>query len=530
MDFSPLKGDSMNSHRLLVNSVSVLALVVGASLSTTAFAYTHSTPPLHPVGHVGPYLPPYHHADPTKTGSWTTLKNSFPGSGPDTSLLMTDGTVITHDVCTSNWYRLTPDSTGNYANGTWTTMPAMPSNYQPLYFASQVLPDATSRVIVQGGEYNSGCQDDHTNLGAIFDPATNKWTAVTAPNNWGQIGDAQSVVLPGGQYMLADCCNSNEAIGAVAASPSETVTWTTTGTGKADSNNEEGWTLLPDGNIITVDANKQLGSGPNASELYTTKKGSWASAGNTANDVVDAGSHELGPAVLRPDGTVFQVGATGNNDVYTISSGAWTAGPSFPLSGYDEADGPAALLPDGNVFMQASPGVFNTPSHFFEFDGTKITQVNDPNGGTDYSSYDGRMLVLPTGQIYWTVDSGDIEIYTPKGKAKGSWAPKITSAPNSVTHGGTGYSISGKGLNGLSLGASYGDDAQMATNYPIVRITNTGTGAVCFGRTYNFATSTDIKAKSTTTFDVPSTCTAGASTLQVIANGIASKAVDVTVN
>jgi len=518
----------MISLRHLVNGASVLALIAGASLSTTAFAYTHNTPPLHPVGHVGPTLPPYH-TNSKASGTWTPLKTKFPGSGADTSLLMTDGTVITHDVCTSNWYRLTPDSTGSYINGTWTTLPAMPSNYTPLYFASQVLSDATSRVIVQGGEYNTGCEDDHTNLGAIFDPATNKWTAVTAPTGWSQVGDAASVVLANGTYMLSDCCDDAEDFGAVAASPSETVTWTVTGTGKGDDNNEEGWTTDTNGDIVVVDANKQLGTGPNASELYSLKTGAWTALPNTANDVVDAGSHELGPAVLRPDGTIFQVGATPNNDIFTPSTGKWTAGPVTP-NGYDEADGPAALLPDGNVLMQASPGVFNTPSHFFEFNGTTITQVNDTSDAATISSYDGRMLVIPTGQVYWTDDDGTIEIYTPAGKAKAAWAPKIKTAPTSVTHGGTGYTITGKGLSGLSFGGYYGDDAQMATDYPIVRITNTGSKAVCFGRSYNFSRSVDIKTKSTVTFDVPTTCTAGASTLQVIANGIASKAKNVTVN
>jgi len=32
------------------------------------------------------------------------------------------------------------------------------------------------------------------------------------------------------------------------------LTWTNTGTGKADANDEEGWTLLWDGNVLTVDA------------------------------------------------------------------------------------------------------------------------------------------------------------------------------------------------------------------------------------------------------------------------------------
>jgi hypothetical protein len=521
----------MNSLRFLANGVSVAALAAGAVFATGANAHP-AIPPLHPLGHLGPHLPAYVNPDKTKSGTWTALTNKFPGSTPDTSVMMTDGTLITHDGCTSNWYKLTPDSTGSYVNGTWSQIASMPSGYAPLYFASQVMPDADSHVMVNGGEYNTtSCSSSWTKLGAIYDPPSNTWTAVTPPTGWGNIGDAQSVVLPGGSYMLADCCSLQEAIGTIGKK--ETVTWATTGSGKADENDEEGWTMLPDGNLLTVDANKNTGSNPNPSELYTTSKGTWSSLGNTASDVVDASSHELGPAPLLPNGTVFQVGATPNNNIFTIKSATWSAGPAFPeIAGqtYDEADGPAAVLPDGNVLLQASPGVFETPSHFFEYDGKTITQVNDTPDFDSISSYDGRMMVLPTGQVYWTDDDGTIEIYTPTGKPKAAWAPKITTAPTSVTHGGTGYSIAGKGLNGLTFGGYYGDDAQLATNFPLVQITNTGTGAICYGRTHDFARSVDIKAKSTTMFDVPSTCTTGASTLVVIANGIASKPVSVTVD
>ena len=71
----------------------------------------------------------------------------------------------------------------------------------------------------------------------------------------------------------------------------------------------------------------------------------------------------------------------------------------------------------------------------------------------------------------------------------------------------------------------------MATNYPLVRITNNSTGDVCFARTYNFSTM-GVFTRGTTnaSFDVPSSCETGASTAQVIVNGLASAAVNITVN
>ena len=50
---------------------------------------------------------------------------------------------------------------------------------------------------VEGGEYNDGATV-WTNLGAVYDPVADTWTAVTPPANWTQIGDAQSVVLANG--------------------------------------------------------------------------------------------------------------------------------------------------------------------------------------------------------------------------------------------------------------------------------------------------------------------------------------------
>ena len=99
---------------------------------------------------------------------------------------------------------LTPDDTGNYLTGTIKKIASIPSGYGPWYFGSVVLPDG--RYIIEGGEYNEG-NSDWTNLGAIYDPVKNKWTAVTPPAGWTTIGDAQSaILLDHGTYMQANCC------------------------------------------------------------------------------------------------------------------------------------------------------------------------------------------------------------------------------------------------------------------------------------------------------------------------------------
>src|SRR5258707_934553 len=128
---------------------------------------------------------------------------------------------------------------------------------------------------------------------------------------WTRVGNAQSVVLPNGKFMLANCCPTDEALLTLSGT---TATWTATGTGKADSNDEEGWTLLPNGKVLTVDANN--GASPSTSEIYTPSTGAWTAGPSVGVQLEDPSSHELGPAVLRPYGPVFYAGATPNNAIY----------------------------------------------------------------------------------------------------------------------------------------------------------------------------------------------------------------------
>jgi hypothetical protein len=242
--------------------------------------------------------------------------------------------------------------------------------------------------------------------------------------------------------------------------------------------------------------------------------------------------------LLRPDGTVFAMGASGDGAghtaIFNTKTSKWTAGPDFP-NGNDMADAPAAVLPDGNVLCETSPLVFQAPLSFYEFDGTKFHPAPVPHqkGSPLETSYQGRFLVLPTGQVLYTLADGatmDAEIYTAKGKAKSSWAPAITTAPSSVT-GGMTYKISGTQFNGLTHGAAYGDDAQMNSNYPLVRITNNSTKHVFYAKTHDHSVMGVATGKKivSTNFDVPKGIDSGASMLVVVANGIASKPVAVTV-
>jgi hypothetical protein len=362
---------------------------------------------------------------------------------------------------------------------------------------------------------------------------------VQPPAGWSTIGDAQSVVLPDGTYMQANCCTTQAAL----LNP-HTLTWTPTGAGKFDVNDEEGWTLLPNGQVLTVDAYVPIGitympNGTN-SEIYDPSSGSWSSAGSTGPQLWDSAhgcggknhaSFEVGPGVLRPDGTVFYTGANrcaaGHTAIYDSGSGTWTAGPDFPGT-LDIADGPAALEPNGMVLMMTSPLIFNTPASFLEWDGTSLREAAPAPNASNDSSFYGNFLVLPTGQILFT-DFSFVSVYNPVGTYNLSWAPVITSVPSVIRHGGS-YVISGYRFNGMSQASAYGDDFQSATNYPLVRITNNRTGHVFYSRTHDHSSMAVASTSLVSThFDVPAAQELGASRLEVVVNGIPSGSVQVMV-
>jgi hypothetical protein len=97
---------------------------------------------------------------------------------------------------------------------------------------------------------------------------------------------------------------------------------------------------------------------------------------------------------------------------------------------------------------------------------------------------------------------------------------------------GSADSVSGTQFNGLSQAAAVGDELNAATNYPLVRITNLASGHVVYARTHDHS-SMGVATGSTvvsTLFNVPAAAETGPSSLVVVANGIPSVPVSVTVN
>src|SRR5438552_1698115 len=201
-----------------VAPIAVLAALLPGNAAVASGGHHAVSRDAHGVFHGRPILgPPLGRAKPAaaapnlavgQPSPWKPLKHAPPFI-PGTMLLASDGTVLVHvepaSGGTSDWYKLTPDSKGSYANGTWSKLPSMPSNYNPLYFASAILPDG--RMIVEGGEYLGG-HPTWTNRGAIYNPVTNTWRSVAPPVGWANIGDAQSEALANGTFVLSQACQN----------------------------------------------------------------------------------------------------------------------------------------------------------------------------------------------------------------------------------------------------------------------------------------------------------------------------------
>ncbi|HEV2970162.1 MAG TPA: hypothetical protein VGY55_09240, partial [Pirellulales bacterium] len=101
---------------------------------------------------------------PPAVGTWTQINVTTPTTNPLVAaailnegighmLLLPDGSVMAQggsDQPTADWFKLTPDATGNYANGTWTQLASM--NTGRLFYGSVVMQDG--RVMVLGGEFS----------------------------------------------------------------------------------------------------------------------------------------------------------------------------------------------------------------------------------------------------------------------------------------------------------------------------------------------------------------------------------------
>jgi hypothetical protein len=472
-----------------------------------------------------------------QTGTWTALTNSAPRYNEGVCLLMTDGTVICHTshggIYGTGWDRLTPDIHGSYANGTWDTI--TPMYHDRLYFAAQVLP--TGKVYVAGGEYGRG-----DTAAEVYDPLTNTWTRVSGvPAGWNLFdGNSEMLyngnVLEGPQIVSSTYPSSNTLLYSPATNRFSI------GPNAYYGHAESSWLKLRDSSVLYV------GYNTDSSNRYIPQLNKWVRDDTVPGSLYNTYAGETGPVLMLPNGKALFTGGLGYNALYTPSNdtnpGTFKSADSFPVIGNIQVctmDASAAMMNNGHALISVEPvsgsaPEFRTPCYFLEYDYTTNTfaQVTSiiPGFGADSMkatpSFQTNMLVLPDGNIFvsqWGGGGDQYYIYTPGSGPIPQGKPTIDNITNINCNY---YRVTGKLFNGISEGASYGDDWQIETNYPLVRLTD-GTN-VYYARTSNWnrigAIETDSLAD-TAYFTLPS-LPGGTYSVVVVVNGFASNPVMLT--
>jgi hypothetical protein len=454
------------------------------------------------------------------SGTWTACANLAP-EPIQRMLLLSDGTVMAAGIALSfappnRWYRLRPDAKGSYANGTWSTL--SPMHDTRMAYSSAVLRDG--RVFVAGGEYGTG-----TATAEIYDPVTDSW-GLTPPSGQSFL-DSICKILGNGDVLVApvfpNICGRtimyHPGLNTWSAGPILL---------NACYQDEASWVKLADGSILTVDP-----FGTNT-ERYIPALNLWVNDAIVPVALYDS-IGEIGSSVLLPDGRAFFLGGTGHTALYTpsgnVTPGSWKAGPDIP-NGHGTSDAPAAMMVNGKIFCAVGPTASSSgPSSFYEYDpvANSFASVVGPTGSTDnVSPQQIALLDLPDGTVLYTDTDTQLYVYTPVGSPLAPGKPAIQSV---VPNLDGSYHLTGTLLNGISEGAGFGDDLQMDSNYPLVRLLDSA-GQVYYARTFNWSSTAVMtgSASESTEFTIPASLPAGTYSLVVVANGISSDAVPITVD
>jgi hypothetical protein len=420
----------------------------------------------------------------TQVGTWTHAPNApFVAEctggncfmSPNSLALMTDGTVLVSDEF-GHWFRLTPDAFGRYETGTWQQV--ADSHFARLDNPSTTLRDG--RYLIAGGEIVS---HDAFASGEIYDPyATDPaaaWTRIAdMPEG---IQDTATSILPDGTFYSSALRSRN----AYTYDPVGN-TWTATGTIGTDGDGaEKGFLLMPNGKLLDAWT-------PGATYDATSPTHTWVQTGPIP---VSLNTFETGPTSLLYSGKVMAFGAAdltmpgqvGGTAIYDPASNQWTAGPNAP-DGLQFGDTPADVMPNGHVLcatqVEQSGG---DVSSFWEYDPDATTNPFTPVPFPFGQSSLPRFLQLPTGQVMMMNFRypQSVDIYNPVGPFITAGAPTISSVSASTSLGAV--TVSGTGLNGLTHGATFGDEMNSGTAFPLVYLQDAANHKY-YGRTFDFST------------------------------------------
>jgi hypothetical protein len=475
-------------------------------------------------------------------GTWTLLANqpaqgAYPGIG--LCLLLSDGTVLAEEgdlnAIGPHWYQLTPDSRGHYVNGTWSTL----NSSQFVHCAGSTAVLTNGNVFVGGGEGDSG-----TSMIEIYNPVAGSWSLAFNgfnENNATNIADGNAMLMPDGQVLIEPQGGLLGKMGKTYLFNAGNNTLSQTTGAPLHGIAEATWVKLPNDNVLVIHSGNSS-AGATTAEMFNPNTGTWINAvsGGTVPNIwpnltgADGIISEMGPAFLLPNGNAIFFG--GNGVTAVCSNGIWSPSATLP-AGLGQKDAPGAMMVNGKILLAVCPQGTNSdynsgngipPTSFYEYDYTANSGAggftlapapNDPNI-TANAAYWLTMLDLPDGTVLLSsIVTNQLYIYTPDGSPLPAGKPTVQSIS---VNGDGSLHLTGTLFNGLSQGASYGDDFQMDSNYPLVRFTDAD-GNVRYGRSYNWSNTGVMKTGLTVTTEC--TVPAGASlhdAIQVVANGIAS--------
>lgn len=236
-------------------------------------------------------------------------------------------------------------------------------------------------------------------------------------------GDDPTALLPGGQILVGDLINQQTSLYSLAANM-----FTPTGSKVySDSSDEEGWAMLPNGQVLTYDLDPSIKQNTGFAEKYTPATGVWTGispADGTAKGTLPVLSSrplgfELGPLIRLLDGRILVIGANQHTALYTPWSNTWAPGPdmiadltgpggTIPSALFGADDAPAAILPNGDVYLIGDSGPNPVSLNASTTAGSASVTVPTAAGlqpTWSVAQADGKSTAIPPGTVIFSVDS-----------------------------------------------------------------------------------------------------------------------------
>jgi len=237
-------------------------------------------------------------------------------------------------------------------------------------------------------------------------------------------GDDPSMLISGRRILAGNIFNNSTFLYSI-----ETNSWTQAATKVySDRSDEEGWTALSGGGILTYDLFQSVANNQGYAEFYNPTQNVWTAISpidGTASGTLPvltspALGFELGPAMRLQDGRALVIGANQHTALYNPAKNSWSAGPdihgvlSNPFGRVQHAnfgadDAPAALMPNGHVLLAADAGPNPiTQSGDAAAGSAVISNIHSTAGlqvSWGVSQADGTSNVIPPGTVITSIDS-----------------------------------------------------------------------------------------------------------------------------